>query len=182
MRHACAIASVVLAGCAASVPHAPSFDGGPRDAYALDVGMGDASDGGVRCSSLPLGAATHVVTHPAPPPALNGGTILDGTYALVAIDVYDGTNRPATIRQTWRFSGDQVEMTTLSTDATGTTLGTYSGTYVTNANAITLHFPCNSVLLVAPELRYTTDYDASGDVLRFDATDDASLISTLMRQ
>lgn len=75
-----------------SRPKAGSDGGGNiRDAGIEADGGPWRSDGGGSCSSLQPGTTMVVPTAKAgAPPSFNGGSIADGSYELVAVDVYNG--------------------------------------------------------------------------------------------
>jgi hypothetical protein len=77
-------------------------------------------------------------TNAGPPPAMTGGTIVDGTYVLTKIELYNGrTDTGPPHQETWLFSAGTVQI--LEQDPT---VATFSGTYTTKGNTFTLTFTC----------------------------------------
>lgn len=115
MRHLRFIPALALLGCAASV--GPG-DGSLADAavdvtadqHAVPDTAPDAATPDGACNVLPLGPVVVSTSHPEPTPTLAGGTIAEGTYHLVALDLYNGSTQTLRDAETWSFAGDQVEL------------------------------------------------------------------------
>jgi hypothetical protein len=105
-----------------SLADAPSGDA--ADSAVGDAG-GDAGDGAVTCNAL-ANTATPVTGAQvaANPPALQGGTVVDGTYALTNLTIYTGPDGPTgstgMSQTTIEISGATIQVATNGTPGTRT--------------------------------------------------------------
>lgn len=121
---------------------------------ALDVRVNDVFTGslggapaGLFCNALDPSstAAVNWVALATAPPAPGGGTVLDGTYALTATNVYTGTGGATgtlgSWRQLWTFSGSSAAVVLRYAD--GTT-ERHTGTYGVSGTTLTFIESCPS--------------------------------------
>jgi hypothetical protein len=100
------------AGSAAADAGTPSADAG---ASSVDAGRADAgsasTDAGPACHALAFGQpeSIFIVVPSSQMGALTGGTIVDGTYDLVAVETSTASLSSYGLRSTWRFAGNTVE-------------------------------------------------------------------------
>jgi hypothetical protein len=148
MKLGLAFAGMALLGTACSSSSSPGSsvtgDGGSlADASSEDAAVGavgdaggDAGDGAVACNTL-ANTATQVTGAQvaANPPALTGGTVVDGTYSLTNLTIYTGPDGPAGAtgmsQTTIEISGATIQVVTNGTPGTRTEMftSTAGGTF-----------------------------------------------------
>jgi len=93
---------------------APMVDAGtPRDSGSPVVDAGSSSvDAGPACHTLSFGQpeSIFIVVPASQLGTLTGGTIVDGTYDLVSVETSSSASSSFTLRSTWRFSGNTIQM------------------------------------------------------------------------
>ncbi len=86
------------------------------------------------------------------PPAMTGGTIVDGTYALIKIDVYPGASDPGPTEQTIVFQSGHVKEVTFPSSGSPNIIG---GPYGASGTTITINAVCPVALSIP--LPYTAN-------------------------
>jgi hypothetical protein len=109
----------VDAGSAAADAGTPGADAGgsttDAGASSADAGRADAgstsTDAGPACHALTFGQpeSIFIVVPSSQMGTLTGGTIVDGTYDLVAVETSTASLSSYGLRSTWRFAGNTVE-------------------------------------------------------------------------
>lgn len=132
----------------------------PADTNTPDVVVDTGSDVDAGCNALThLGAVITPTANAAAPPAMNGGTLLDGTYVLTAVIDYN-TSSPSggTHRQTQTQTGAVTQLITTNSSGTQHLTGTLAT--VSGAGTYTITFTCGSVGAVTGTYRVTgTGYE-----------------------
>jgi hypothetical protein len=160
-------------GIVAMPPSGGGNDGGPR----ADGGDAATSDGGV-CNTL-VNSATFVdkTSVPAVLPQPAGGTIVEGTYKLTDLAIYNpsapGGLTGITVKTTLVLQNGGVEQVSVSSNSPESRL---SGTYTPAGNQVTLFTTC-------PTGRgaQTLGFSASGNLLLFISTT-VNEVATYTRQ
>jgi hypothetical protein len=114
----------------------PTGETGSDGGSLADASSGDAGDGAVACNAL-ANTATPVTGAQvaANPPALQGGTVVDGTYGLTNLTIYTGPDGPAGTtgmsQTTIEISGATIQVVTNGTPGTRTEMftSTAGGTF-----------------------------------------------------
>lgn len=144
---------------------------GGLDAATPDTGPADAG----ACTALVnAGPQVSKTSHPEAPPAMTGGTIVDGTYFLTAMDKYNGKMGSNTHQETWRFSGGKVEVASAQSDKPAALKA--SGTYTVSGNQVTLTITCPMTAT------FVSPYTATATELRTINSDDPNEMHTFTRQ
>jgi hypothetical protein len=130
---------LIIPGCSSSSPDPSSeTDAGndaASDAHSLPDTNEAAVDAPTVCNSLPNTASSVSIEQLASePPAPQGGTIVDGTYALTAAVIYTGSGGPTgpsgTTQTTLQISGATIQVVSDGEPATRTVTFTTSGTSI----------------------------------------------------
>ena len=76
------------------------------------LGSGGTSGGKApQCNTLNMiGLPLTAVSHPEAASEMTGGTIVAGSYALAAVDLFGGASQSTERRETWRFGAGQVDI------------------------------------------------------------------------
>jgi hypothetical protein len=137
--------AAIDAGAAGTGGTGGATDGG-ADAAPGVVDVGPAIDiGGMACNQLVNGApVVSKATHAGPAPTMTGGTVVDGTYFLTAIDKYNDETGSGMHQETWVFAGNTFQSVTSDT-VDGKVNFRASGTYTTAGNKVTLSITCPGV-------------------------------------
>jgi hypothetical protein len=132
-------------------------------------------DAGNGCNALVNGApSVSKVSNAGPPPTMTGGTLMDGTWFLTSMDRYNNSTGSSTHRETWVFSGSNVQIATFkSTDGIQKN---YSATYSTSGNQVTLSVTCPMTATLV------SAFTASATTLQVINSDDANEMHTFTRQ
>lgn len=156
MNHRSISLALLLAACSPSTSSAPA-------------------DGSSTCNAITnVAPIVGKTTHAGPPPAMTGGTVMDGTYVLTAMDKYNGTTGSNTHQETWIFSAGQVQIVAVDSSMSGEIRA--AGTYATVGNGMTLNLTCpTSTSVMNP-------YTASATQLLLVNANDPNEIHTFTRQ
>jgi hypothetical protein len=147
---------------------ASAADAAP-DTRTSDAATADSSDGSTACNAL-VNAASEAMasTVKSAAPTATGGTIVDGTYFLTDITLYDpaGTAsapEPAGIQVTLAITGNLMESVQTYPDDSS---DTFAETFVVNGTALNRTLTCPKA---APDL--SAVYSAAGNKLTIYETD-----------
>jgi hypothetical protein len=137
---------------------APTVDAGtPRDSGSPVVDAGSSPvDAGPACHTLSFGQPESIfIGVPASQlGTLTGGTIVDGTYDLVAVETSSSASSSFTLRSTWRFSGNTIQMLDqLKTTSLGPVTNR-SGSIAVSGATISRTFTCGSSDVSVATLNY----------------------------
>jgi hypothetical protein len=137
---------------------------------------GGAAGGGgapVACNNLVNGAQVIDKNHHAEaPPVMTGGTIVDGTYFLTAMDKYNGETGTSTHQEVWVYSGNTIQVV----EQNGTHL---SLTYTAANNALTYTITCPAA---QAGMMGTSAYTATATQIVTVNSDDANELHTFTKQ
>jgi len=142
-----AAAPTVDAGATGVDASVPAADAGRADAGTTSVDAGRV-DAGPACHALSFGQpeSIFIVISAAQAGTLTGGTLVDGTYDLVAVETTSTSLATSTLRATWRFAGNTLEqIDQLSTSPTSTgPIVSRTASIAVSGNTITRTFTCGS--------------------------------------
>lgn len=104
-------------------------------------GTTDSAAGGGACGTPATNLAPQIdkVSHAGAPPAMTGGTLVDGTYFLSAMDQYNGENGSLIHQETWIYAAGTL---TVLSDEVGKPQIRASGTFTTNGTTVTATLTC----------------------------------------
>ena len=129
--------------------------GGTDTASGTDTAGGTDTSGvdtGAACTPItPAGAIINKDHDPGPPPAMTGGTIADGTYALTKMVQYNGETGNTAHKDSMVFAGGNGQVAGLK-DGTGPLQSAFF-TFTTAGNELTLTMTCGGSGTVT--LKYT---------------------------
>ncbi len=140
----------------------PPVDGGRADASSppVDAGRTDAGsaqvDAGPTCNALTFGQpeSIFIVVPSSQFTTLTGGTIVDGTYDLVAVETSSSASSAYTLRATWKFAGNSIDsIDQLKTSALGP-LVNRSASIAVSGGTITRSYTCGSSDATPAALNY----------------------------
>ena len=140
----------------------PPVDGGRADASSppVDAGRTDAGsaqvDAGPTCNALTFGQpeSIFIVVPSSQFTTLTGGTIVDGTYDLVAVETSSSASSAYTMRATWKFAGNSIDsIDQLKTSALGP-LVNRSASIAVSGGTITRSYTCGSSDATPAALNY----------------------------
>lgn len=107
----------------------------------------DAAGGGACGTPVTNPAAQiHKMSHAGPPPAMTGGTVVDGAYYLTAMDTYNGATGDSVHQEDWTFTSGTV--TVLSTEP-GMAEIRASGTYMMSGTTLNVALTCGVTATLA---------------------------------
>jgi hypothetical protein len=125
------------------------------------------------CNNLVNGAQVIDKNHHAEaPPVMTGGTIVDGTYFLTAMDKYNGETGTSTHQETWVFAGNTVQV--VQQDGTH-----FSLTYTAANNILTYTITCPAS---QAGMTGMSPYTATATQLVTVNSDDANELHTFTKQ
>jgi hypothetical protein len=129
----------------------------PRDSGVTPVDAGSTPvDAGPACHTLAFGQpeSIFIVVPASQLGTLTGGTIVDGTYDLVAVETSSSSSSSYTLRSTWRFAGNTIQMLDqLKTTALGPVTNR-SGSLSVTGSTISRTFTCGSADSSVATLNY----------------------------
>jgi len=126
------------------------------------------------CDALPnVGSDVTPASVPGEKPALSGGTLLDGTYALVTFALYNGASDSTTYRKTAVFTGGSLKAAESRDGAADTFL---SGTYSTAGSILTVDIECPLVV------RLMLSYGATPTTLILSNPNNPDVLETSTKQ
>jgi hypothetical protein len=140
----------------------PPVDGGPADASSppVDAGRTDAGsapvDAGPTCNALTFGQpeSIFIVVPSSQFTTLTGGTIVAGTYDLVAVETSSSASSAYTLRATWKFAANTIDsIDQLKTSALGP-LVNRSASIAVSGGTITRSYTCGSSDATPATLNY----------------------------
>ncbi len=151
-------ASTPASDAAAPVSDAatPVADASAPDATAPRDSGTPAADAGAACHALAFGQpeSIFIVVPASQFGSLTGGTIVDGTYDLVAVETSASASSSYTLRSTWRFAGNAIQMLDqLKTTALGPVTNR-SGTIAVSGSTISRTYTCGSADATVASLNY----------------------------
>jgi hypothetical protein len=136
-------------------------------------GVGGGAGGA--CNSLANNAPTvSKMTNAGPPPAMTGGTLMDGTWFLTGMDRYNGSTGSSSHKETWVFTGNKVEIVTFK--STDSVEKHYSATYTISGTTVVLTVNCPMSLTL------NNPFTATATKLQVINSDDAEEMHTFTRQ
>jgi hypothetical protein len=122
-------------------------------------GTGDGAPDTNHCNNLPLTESSMLPSYvKGNPPQFTGGAIVDGTYALTNATIYNPTGLVGLVRPIgamYRFSAGKVDFL----DYDGTVNRTFSGTFTTSGNGLTIAVTCGG------DSPYTQSYSATASTI-----------------
>jgi hypothetical protein len=136
---------------------------------------GAAGGGGaaVTCDSFPNpGTAVTPVSKAGPPPAMTGGTLVEGTYVLTAWEEYNNNSNSRTHNETFVFANGVMKHVE-SKDGTESIL---AGTYTTSGTTMTWNIKCPQAISISVK------YTATPTSMAFIAPDNADQLQTYTKQ
>ena len=110
--------------------------------------------------------------HAEAPPVMTGGTVVDGTYYLTAMDKYNGETGTSTHQEVWVFSGNTAQV--VQQDGSHISL-----TYVAANNTLTYTITCPAS---AAGMMGVSAYTATATQLVIVNSDDANELHTFTKQ
>jgi hypothetical protein len=145
--------------CSSSTDSPPATsDAGDTDTAVTPMDTGESTDtGGAAdtsgsCSPItPAGAIVHKDHDPGPPPAMTGGTIVDGVYALTKMVQYNGESGDTPHKDSMVFASGTGQIAGLK-DGTGPQQTAFFS-YTTAGNELSLTLTCGMSGMV--KLKYT---------------------------
>lgn len=138
--------SAAIAVSAAACSSSSSAPAGTTDSGPV----GDSA--GASCTPAPnLGAVVNKDHDAAPPPAMTGGTIVDGVYTLTKMVQYNGENGNTPHKETMVFAGGNGQVVGAK-DGTGPDVIAYFS-YSASGNDLTLTLTCGGSGTV--KMKYT---------------------------
>ncbi len=140
----------------------PPVDSGRADASSppVDAGRTDAGsaqvDAGPTCNALTFGQpeSIFIVVPSSQFTTLTGGTIVAGTYDLVAVETSSSASSAYTLRATWKFAANTIDsIDQLKTSALGP-LVNRSASIAVSGGTITRSYTCGSSDATPAALNY----------------------------
>jgi len=148
---------------------------GLASAAALPAcGNNNNSSTGNPCGPLTnVGAAITPMSRAGSPPAMTGGTLVEGTYALTAWDLYNGEHDSKTHQETFLYQGGMVTHVQSINGGVNQELG---GSYSSSGNVFTWTITCPQPTSVSVQ------YTATPTTFMFIAPDDPNQLQTYTKQ
>ena len=149
-------------GDAGADASSPPVDSGRADASSppVDAGRTDAGsaqvDAGPTCNALTFGQpeSIFIVVPSSQFTTLTGGTIVAGTYDLVAVETSSSASSAYTLRATWKFAANTIDsIDQLKTSALGP-LVNRSASIAVSGGTITRSYTCGSSDATPAALNY----------------------------
>ena len=129
----------------------------PRDSGTTPVDAGSSPvDAGPACHALTFGQpeSIFIVVPSSQLGTLTGGAIVDGTYDLFSVETSSSSSSSYTLRSTWRFAGNTIQMLDqLKTTALGPVTNR-SGTIAVSGSTISRTYTCGSSDATVATLNY----------------------------
>jgi hypothetical protein len=136
-------------------------------------GAGGGGGAPVACNNLVNGAQVIDKNHHAEaPPVMTGGTIVDGTYFLTAMDKYNGETGTSTHQEVWVYSGNTIQV--VQQDGTH-----FSLSYVVANNTLTYTITCPAA---QAGMTGVSAYTATATQIVTVNSDDANELHTFTKQ